>query len=404
MKKRWFILIAVVLLVAVVLAACGKSSYKCEDPYGCVNVAPGQPIKIGAALVLSGPNESLGVDSLGGVEIAVDDFTAANKDWLAKGKHSIQVVKEDSQCSAEGGQTAAQKLAADKSIVGVIGTNCSSAGEPASKILSDAHIPMISPSNTAPSLTAPKTHAECYLRTAHNDKVQGKAVAEFAYKVLGARTMATIHDGSPYAEQLQQVACDVFTQLGGKCVAQEAINVGDTDMRPVLTKIAATHPDVLYYPIFIQEGALITQQAKEVPGLEKTVLMGSDGMISPDFIKAAGKAAEGMYLSGPAAVNNEEFNKKYEAKYGQEPPSAFHLHAYDATMMLLDAIKKVAVVDKDGTIHIPRKALCQALFSTKNFKGLTGTLTCNQYGDCADPKININKIINGKYVPVWPKK
>ncbi len=403
MKKRWFILFAVVMIAVLALAACGqKSTYKCDDPYGCVNIGPNDPIKMGVAVVLSGPNESLGVDEVGGVEIAVDDFTAANKDWL--GKHTIQVVKEDAQCSAEGGQTAAQKLAADKSIVGVIGTACSSAGEPASKILSDAHIVMISPSNTAPSLTDPKTHAECYLRTAHNDKVQGKAVAEFAYNVLGARTMATIHDGSPYAEQLQQVACDVFTQLGGKCVAQEAINVGDTDMRPVLTKIAASKPDVLYYPIFIQEGALITQQAKEVPGLEKTVLMGSDGMISPDFIKAAGEAAEGMYLSGPAAVNNAEFNKKYEAKYGQEPPSAFHLHAYDAAMMLLDAIKKVAVVEKDGTIHIPRKALCQALFSTKDFKGLTGTLTCNQYGDCADPKININQIQHGKYVPVWPKK
>ena len=403
MKKRWFILFAVLLVAALALAACGqKSTFQCDDPYGCVNIGPNDPIKVGVAVVLSGPNESLGVDEVGGVEIAVDDFTAANKDWL--GKHAVQVVKEDSLCSAEGGQTAAQKLAADSSIVGVIGTACSSAGVPASKILSDAHIVMISPSNTAPSLTAPDQHAECYLRTAHNDKVQGKAVAEFAYNVLGARTMATIHDGSPYAEQLQQVACDVFTQLGGKCVAQEAINVGDTDMRPVLTKIATAKPDVLYYPIFVQEGALITQQAKEVKGLEKTVLMGSDGMISPDFIKAAGEAAEGMYMSGPAAVNNDEFNKKYEAKYGQEPPSAFHLHAYDATMMLLDAVKKVAVVDKDGTIHIPRKALCQALFGTKEFKGLTGTLTCNEYGDCADPKININQIQNGKYVPVWPNK
>ena len=260
---------------------------------------------------------------------------------------------------------------------------------------------MISHSNTAPSLTDPKTHEAGYLRTAHNDKVQGKAVAEFAYKVLGARTMATIHDGSPYAEQLQQVACDVFTQLGGKCVAQEAINVGDTDMRPVLTKIAASKPDVLYYPIFVQEGAFITQQAKEVAGLENTVLMGSDGLISPDFLKAAGDAAEGMYLSGPAATKNEEFDKKYKAKYGQEPPSAFHLHAYDATMMLLEAVKKVAV-QAGGKLYIPRQALRDALFATKDFKGLTGTLTCNQYGDCANPKIAINQVQNGKFVPVWP--
>ncbi len=400
MKKRWFVLLALLLVAALALTACGKkATYECTDPIGCVEVGEGEPIQIGVALVLSGPNESLGVDSLGGVEIAIDDFKAANGGGLFG--HDITVVKEDSQCSAEGGQTAAQKLASNEKIVGVIGTNCSSAAVPAAKIISDAGMVMISPSNTAPSLTDPKTHEAGYLRTAHNDKVQGKAVAEFAYNVLGARTMATIHDGSPYAEQLQQVACDVFTELGGKCVAQEAINVGDTDMRPVLTKIAATKPDVLYYPIFVQEGAFITQQAKEVAGLENTVLMGSDGMISPDFLEAAGEAAEGMYLSGPAAVNNEEFNKKYMAKYGQEPPSAFHLHAYDATMMLLNAIKKVAV-QVDGKLYIPRQALRDALFATKDFKGLTGTLTCNQYGDCADPKIVINQVKDGKFVPVWP--
>lgn len=399
MKRIW-ILFAVLLVAALALTACGKkATYECTDPIGCVEVAEGEPIYIGVALVLSGPNESLGIDSLGGVEIAIDDFKAANGGGLFG--HDIQVVKEDSGCSAEGGQTAAQKLASNEKIVGVIGTNCSSAAVPASKIISEAGMVMISPSNTAPSLTAPETHQPGYLRTAHNDKVQGKAVAEFAYNVLGARTMATIHDGSPYAEQLQQVACDVFKELGGECVAQEAINVGDTDMRPVLTKIAATKPDVLYYPIFVQEGAYITRQAKEVAGLENTVLMGSDGMISPDFLEAAGDAAEGMYLSGPAAVANEEFDKKYEAKYGQKPPSAFHLHAYDATMMLLEAIKKVAV-QVDGKLYIPRQALRDALFATKDFKGLTGTLTCNEYGDCADPKIAINQVKNGEFVPVWP--
>ncbi len=400
MSKRVWILLALVLVAALALTACGKkATYQCDDPIGCVEVADGEPVYIGVALVLSGPNESLGVDSLGGVEIAIDDFKAANDGGLFG--HDITVVKEDSQCSAEGGQTAAQKLASNEKIVGVIGTNCSSAAVPASKIISEAGMVMISPSNTAPSLTAPETHEAGYLRTAHNDKVQGKAVAEFAYNVLGARTMATIHDGSPYAEQLQQVACDVFTELGGQCVAQEAINVGDTDMRPVLTKIAASAPDVLYYPIFVQEGAYITRQAKEVAGLENTVLMGSDGMISPDFLEAAGDAAEGMYLSGPAAVANEEFDKKYEAKYGQKPPSAFHLHAYDATMILLEAIKKVAV-QVDGKLYIPRQALRDALFSTKDFKGLTGTLTCNEYGDCADPKIAINQVKNGEFVPVWP--
>ena len=146
-------------------------------------------------------------------------------------------------------------------------------------------------------------------------------MAEFAYNELGARTAATIHDGSPYAEQLQQVFADVFAEMGGTIMAQEAVNVGDTDMRPVLTSIAVNSPDFLYYPIFIAEGAFITSQAKEVSGLEETDLAGSDGMISPDFLAAAGDAAEGMYHSGPNLGFESElgmhFLEAHTAKYGE---------------------------------------------------------------------------------------
>ncbi len=397
--KKAFALLTVLMILTGILAACGGPKFECTDPIGCVDIPPEDPIRIGYALVLSGANETLGIDSKRGVELAVDD----------KGQvlgHKIELVGEDSECSAEGGQKALTKLVSDPSLIGIIGTNCSSAGEPASKIASEAGMVLISPSNTAPSLTDPdQTWNPGYLRSCHNDKVQGAAMAEFAYNELGVRKAATIHDGSPYAEQLQQVFADNFVKLGGEITTQEAVNAGDTDMRPVLTKIAATGPDFIYYPIFIAEGAHITTQAKEVAGLEDTILSGADGMISPDFIAAAGEAAEGMYISGPdLSFDNplgRKFHEEHLAKYGEEPLSAFHAHAYDGAMMLFAAIEKVAVQDDDGTLHIGRQALRDALYATKDFEGITGTLNCNQYGDCADPMITVNHIEGGEYVPVW---
>ncbi|NPA91336.1 MAG: ABC transporter substrate-binding protein, partial [Chloroflexi bacterium] len=91
--------------------------FKCDDPLGCVEIGPGDPIRIAYMLVVSGPNETLGIDSKRGIEIAIDDVGG---ELLG---HPIELVGEDSQCSPEGGQAAAQKIAADKSIVGVIGTN-----------------------------------------------------------------------------------------------------------------------------------------------------------------------------------------------------------------------------------------------------------------------------------------
>ena len=398
MKK--FTVISLLLLVSMLAVACGPkvAPFECTDEWGCVTIAPGDPVRVGAALVTSGPNESLGVDCVHGIEIAADD-----KEQVLG--HDIELVIEDSLCSAEGGQTAVTKLVSDPSLLGIIGTNCSSAGVPAAKIAADANVVLISPSNTAPSLTAPDTHEKTYLRSCHNDKIQGAAMAHFVYDELGLRTAATIHDGSPYADQLQQVFADTFVELGGTITSQEAVNVGDTDMRPILTTIAADSPEFLYYPIFIAEGGFITVQAKEIDGLKDTVLAAADGCMSPDFVEAAGEAAEGMYTSGPdLAFDNAlavHFNEAYAEKYGGDPLSVFHCHAYDGISMLFAAIEKVATQDEDGTLHVGRKALNDAMFATSNFEGITGSLTCDQYGDCADPKISVSQIQNGEYVPIW---
>jgi branched-chain amino acid transport system substrate-binding protein len=394
MSKRTFTALSVLVLAGLLLAACQPAAkpFTCTDKIGCVDIAPGAPIHIAYAMVVAGPDETLGIDSRRGVEIAIDD----------KGgkllNHPLELTGEDTACNAEGGQAAAQKLAADKTIVAIVGTSCSSEARVAAPILSDAGFTMISASNTAPDLTDPAKHVAGYLRTAHNDKVQGAVAAEFAYNKLGVKKAATIHDGSLYAQSLQAVFASRFQELGGQIVAQEAVQPTDTDMRPVLTTIAAAGPELIYYPVFVAAGGFITAQSKEVPGLENVALMGADGMFSPDFLKAAGDAAKGMYHSSPdfSAFGSgyQDFLAKHQAKYGEKPLSAFHAHAYDATNMIFAAIEKVVVQDPDGTLHIPRQAFRDAMFATKDFKGLTGTLTCNADGDCSDPKIAVYQTQN----------
>jgi branched-chain amino acid transport system substrate-binding protein len=92
----------------------------------------------------------------------------------------------------------------------------------------------------------------------------------------------------------------------------------------------------------------------------------------------------------------------YEERYGTEPLSVFHAHAYDATMMLLTAVDEVAEEADDGTLLIGRQALRDALYDTSSFEGVTGTLNCDEYGDCADPQIAVSQVQDGEFVPVWP--
>jgi len=380
-----------------------ETSMECTDALGCVEVAPGDPILIASALVISGPNIELGTDSQHGVEIAI----AMRPEVLG---HPVELQAEDDGCSAEGGQAAGQKIVSNPQIVGVIGTSCSGAGVPMAAIISDAGYLMISPSNTSPALTDPEqAWKPGYFRTAHNDLIQGAAMATFAYEQLGLTKAAAIHDGDPYTEGLASAFYDAFQALGGEGVGFEAEAADATNVEPLLTSIAAAEPQFLFYPVFQPLAPLLTNTAKTVPGLETTILAAADGVFSPSFLEATPGTSEGMYLSGPDlsfanTMYQDEFIPMYQDMFGSEPTNVYHAHAFDATNILLNAVEQVAQQGTDGTLLIGRQALRDAVAATSGYVGLTGTLTCSEFGDCADAKIAVSRVENGEFVPVWNNK
>ena len=360
----------------------------CTDALGCVEVAPDDPIVIGAMLVLSGAVTYLGDDSLGGVELALLD-----RDSTLLGRE-IELVVEDSLCSAEGGQAAAQRLSADPYLIGAIGTNCSSAAQGAMPIISDSGMVMIAPSNTSPSLTNEDvanggSHLPGYFRTSHNGLVEGMRNAEFATQVLEAKSLATVHDGDPYTEGLARVVADTFADLGGEVVFKGAVNKGDTDMASILTEIAVYQPDVVYSPLFEPEANFFAAQMQHIAGLEDTIIITGGASFVAGFPENTGDAAIGIYISGPLVAGDayEQFLMRWEEEYGSSPPSGYHAHAYDAANLLLNAIESVATETDDGSLIIGRQAIRDAIAATENYSGLTGSLTCQEEspfaGDCA---------------------
>ncbi len=404
---------AAIAVAAIVVSACGGSTpttapasgaptaapasgaptaAPVTDPLGIVQIPSGEPLHIAYWGVLSGADSSLGEDSKQGVEVAIDDLGGKFKG------HDIRLTTEDGLCTPDGGATAAQKLAADSTIVGLIGSSCSDETVGGIASLTAAGLTTISPSNTRPALSAPDRDATYagYLRTAHSDAFQGKAAAEFVYNSLKMTKAATIHDGSTYAEALQGVFVDEFKKLGGTITAQEAVTKDTTDMSAVLKTVAASQPEIIYFPVFVAAAGFLRAQVGTVSGLENVKTMGADGHFSPDFLKAAGASAVGHYLSSPnfAAFGPgyAELLTKLAAKFGGKPLSVFHAHAYDATNILFKALEKVAIENADGSLSIPKGALRDAIYATKDFAGITGTLTCTPTGDCGAPVIGVYQI------------
>jgi len=377
-------------------AACSSSDASTApsaagDPLGTVEIPAGEPLHVAYWGVLSGPDSTLGEDSRQGVEIAVDDLGQ----FMG---HDILLTSEDGLCTPEGGATAATKLAADSTLAGLIGSACSDEAVGGIKAITDAGLTTISPSNTRPALTAEDRDATYagYARTAHNDNFQGKVAAEYSYNELGVTKVATIHDGSAYAEALVGVFEQEFTALGGEIVVSEAIAKGTTDMSTTLKTMSAAGPELIYMPVFVAEAGFLKSQIPSTTGLENVKTLGADGHYSPDFLKAAGSDAVGHLQTSPnfSAFTGDYagFLEKRAAKFGGTPLSAFHAQAYDATNILFAALAKVAVENADGSLTIPKGALRDAIFATSGFVGLTGTLSCSATGDCGAPVIAVYEV------------
>ena len=253
MKHRiWFKALALMAVLTIVATACASDDdggdgasggdVDCATvEFGCVEVGADEPITLGAAQVISGADASLGQDQVNALELSLDyldgTFDQTNGTLL---DHPVELTVEDELCSADGGQAAGTALAADTSIVAVVGTSCSSAAlGVADTILGDKGITLISGSNTSPALTDPELHNPFYARTAHNDRIQGAIGAEFALgEDLGATTAATIADESPYTQGLVGAFEANFEAGGGTLTGSEQVDSEDTDFKPVLRSLA----------------------------------------------------------------------------------------------------------------------------------------------------------------------
>jgi branched-chain amino acid transport system substrate-binding protein len=379
-------LIAATAIVPATAATVGPVT----DDLGVLKIPKGAPIQLGGMWVLSGADTALGLDEKRGVELAFKDLGGKVMG------HPLKLNAEDDTCNAEGGQTAATKHASNPQTLVVLGSACSSASTPAAPILWAQGITEICTACTAPALTAPTRKPEYngFARTVFSDSEQGKADATYASKVLKAGSVVTVHDGSPYAQQLQQVMADNFKSMGGKVLSQEAIAPTDVDMHPLLTRIASEKPDLIYFPVFTAAAAQILRQAKETPGLEKVKLMGGASLLSADFIEAAGPSVVGFEIGypdlSPEAMGKgyPKFVEEYKKAYGEAPISGFHANAYDGAMLAIKALEKVAKTDKDGNLYVGRKAFRDAVFATK-FDGISGPIACDAYGECSQFKPSV---------------
>ena len=388
MKAR-SIFVSVLILLALLLVSCQPAATPAapgapagddpcaSDPLGCAKIPAGGTIKIGMGAPMTGDNAQFGVDISQGAMIAIADGGDVEG-------FKFELVVEDDGGTPEGGASVANKLVSDPTIVAVAGHIFSGATDAAIPIYEKVGIPMMSPSATNPDLTA--KGSKVFNRVAFTDTAQGKFAAEYLFNTLGFTKIAVMHDGQAYGQGLAAVVEARFKELGGEVVASEAVTPGETDYTAPLSAVAAKGPQAVYYGGYVQEAVVLVNQMGQ-SGLNDVVFFGCDSTYGADFITRSGANAEGSYsvaLIPPASPERTKFDEAYKAQFGAEAGSLspYTWNAYDAASALVSAIKAVAFKGDDGALYVPRTAVTNAVRGLKDFKGLTGTLTCDAAGEC----------------------
>jgi branched-chain amino acid transport system substrate-binding protein len=369
------------LLPLLLLTGCKKST---ENGGAGGAASTAGDIVVGEYGSMTGSEATFGISTDNGIKLAVKERNAAGG---VKGR-KIKLIAYDDQGKLQEATTAVTRLIQQDKCVALIGEVASSRSIAGGQVAQRSTVPMISPSSTNAQVT---DIGDMISRVCFIDPFQGYVGAKFAVENLKLKKAAVLfNQGEAYSVGLKKDFITAFNKLGGTITGEpQAYRGGDNDFSAQLDAIWATKPDFIYIPGYYTEVVPISQQARKrgitVP------LIGGDGWVSEN-LKNAGDALDGCYFSDHYAQEDprpevQSFLVRYKAEFGRTPDSMAAL-GYDAANLLFDAM--------DRAPSLGGKDLAAAINSTKNFKGVTGSITIDENRNARKVAV-IQKLKGGQF-------
>lgn len=339
-------------------------------------------IYIGYNLELTGALAQYGQNCMNGANLAVKHI---NDSGGINGK-MLKVVVLDNRSESSDAALASIKLGETKGINVIIGPTNSNLVK--SALSSNNVTPMIIPSATADVLLPDKAVRNNLYRICYTDKVQGEAMAQYAYGIGLKNAAILTESSSDYSRGMSESFKDTFVNLGGAISSHEFYNAGEVDFYNILTKMSNEDFDCIFIPGYYIEAGLIIRQMNEL-NIDAAVLSG-DAFDSPALEDIVGKRE---YLNDifftnhylPNDIDNQFFETDYINEYGISP-SAYAALGYDCIKIFESAIK-----DQNGM------EINNMLENTKDFHGVTGVITIDDSHN-AQKEVFVTEISDGKRI------
>ncbi len=321
---------------------------------------------------------------LDGAQLAVD---VINQQGGVLGQ-PLELFVTDNQSSMIGAKVAA-KQAIDKGVSAVIGAGRSSQSLIIAPLFQEAGILMVSPYSTSPKITQ---IGDYIFRACFTDEFQGNMLANFASKVLKKKkAVVLVNISEGYSQVLAKFFTDTYEKNGGEIIFQGNYKNYSMDFTALIDKIKSLQPELIFLPGYSKRSAWIIKQARKngIQGL----FLGGDGM-GLSMYQFGGSAIENTYSAdhwhfSMLSNENKDFLEQYQKKFnGLLLESTGVALAYDSIMLIAQAIERSQKTDSES--------IRNALKNTKDFQGVTGKFSFNEFGDPNHKQLIMTVFEHGK--------
>jgi len=344
---------------------------------------------IGVAAPMTGNNAAYGKDIENAVNLAVAEANAQHIMIAGKPLHLV-VVPGDDQADPRTGVQVAQQLV-DKGVVIVIGHFNSGTTIPASKIYSDAHVPMITPAATNPTITG--QGSPYIFSVIATDSQNAGAAGRYAVDVTKAKRIAVIDDRTAFGQGEADEFVSAVKAAGGTVVDREFTDDKAVDFSAQLTHIKGANADLVFFAGLNPQAGMVKKKMKQLGMTAQFV--GGGGVVEPTFLNIAGDDANGAmaweYGTPIASLpRGKAFEAKYQQKFGSQMLS-YAPFAYDATWSAIKAMQ--AANSTKPADFLPK-------LHAENYHGITGDIQFTSTGALAHPSTTLYRVDGGKWTPV----
>lgn len=383
-EKRFTKVVAIVLTILLATSLLvGCSSKPADQGTGTTKT---ETVKIGFLGDLTGSVAMYGKPTLVGMKMAAEEINAAG----GVNGMKIEIVEADNRGDKQEGASVTQKFITRDKVVAIVGDPTTGITKVAAPIAQKAEVVLLSAGAVGLGVVE---IGDYIFRNTLPDFVAIPALMEYFVSDMKYKKVAIVtSDNNDFSVGLTQVFKDAIKGKDIEIVADEKIKDGDKDFSGQITNIKAKNPEIIFFSGYYTEGALLMKEARK-QGLKVNMLAG-DGSFSPTLIELGGEAVEGsmVYVGfSPEQPTPEtaKFIETFKAKYNGELPGLFEAQGYDAVVILAEAMKRANSIDP--------KVFKNEVAKTKEFKGVSGTITFKENREPIKSPVYLLEVKDGKF-------